>query len=236
MRHYREELASTPHARDSRRTACRSPTRGGGLHRRASRPDTFQQNSLGGNLVKSNAMRWVLLIFGVLLIVMGIVLFATPAANSIVLAYAMSALMFVYGIAEIIFFICRHDRGASGWMLADGIITTILGGLLLFTDGVKIPTMTLLFSMWVLFTGVTRTTASFAAKDLGSPNWGWVLAAGIIGILAGTWLMFDPLLAFISIGYLLPAVFVVQGVSAVAAFFSTSDDDWSSANHRRGTP
>ncbi len=174
--------------------------------------------------MKSNGMRWVLLIFGILMVILGCVLFATPAANSIVLAYLMSALMFLYGIAEIIYFFARRNQHVSGWMLADGIITGILGGLLLFTQGAKIPTMTMLFSMWVLFTGVTRMSAALVAKELGSSNWGWILAAGILGILAGVWLMFDPVLAFISIGYLLPATFMVQGVSAVAAFFSTGND------------
>ncbi len=174
--------------------------------------------------MKNNAMRWLLLIFGILMVIFGFVLFATPGANSIILAYLMSVLMFLYGITEIIYFIVRHDRHVSGWVLADGIITAILGGLLLFTDGAKIPTMTMLFSMWVLFTGVTRLSAAFAAKDLGSANWGWILAAGIIGILAGIWLMCDPLLAFISIGYLLPMVFMVQGISAIGAFFATSGD------------
>lgn len=173
--------------------------------------------------MKSNGMRWVLLVFGILMVIQGCVLFATPAANSIVLAYLMSALMFVFGVAEIIYFFFRRDRHATGWVLADGVITAILGGLLLFTQGAKIPTMTTLFSMWVLFTGVTRMSASFAAREYGSANWGWILAAGILGILAGVWLMFDPVLAFISIGYLLPVTFVVQGVSAIAAFFSAGD-------------
>lgn len=173
--------------------------------------------------MKSTGTRVAMLILGILMVILGVTMFATPGMNAIVLAYVMSAMMLVYGVAEIIYFVGHRAHHVSGWVLADGIITALLGLLLLCTDGTRIPTMTMLFAMWVLFTGVNRMSASFAAKDLGSHNWGWILAAGIIGTLCGIWLMCDPLLALVSIGYLLPAVFVVQGISGVCAFFSTGE-------------
>ncbi len=172
--------------------------------------------------MKGSTVRWWLLIFGILMAILGIVLFATPGMNTLVMAYVVCTLMLVYGIAEIAFYIThRKSQAVSGWLLADGIITAILGLLLMFMPGAQILTMSLMFAVWVLFTGVTRTSGAFAAKDAGSSNWGWVLAAGILGILVGVWLMFDPLLAVMTIGFLLPAAFVVQGISAVAAFFAT---------------
>lgn len=172
--------------------------------------------------MKNTATRVLMLIFGILLIGLGIVLFASPIANSVVLAYVICILMAVYGIAEIIFYIVRRkDGAASGWALTDGIITTILGLMLLFIPGAQIPTMTILFAFWVLFTGVTRTAAAFTSKSAGARNWGFLLVVGIIGILLGIWLLCDPLLAVVTIGYLLPLAFLVQGVSAIATFFSS---------------
>lgn len=173
--------------------------------------------------MKNNTIRWALLIFGILLVGMGFVLFATPGANSLAMAYMVCILMLVYGICEIVFYIAhRKSHVVSGWLLADGMITAVLGLLLLFMPGAQILTMSLVFAAWVLFTGVTRTSAAFAAKDAGAPSWGWVLAAGILGILSGVWLMCDPLLAVVAMGYLLPAAFLIQGVSAVAAFIATA--------------
>lgn len=174
--------------------------------------------------MKSNTIRWLLLIFGILLALLGIVMFATPGMNTVVMAYVVCILMIVYSIAEIAFYIAhRKSHAVSGWLLADGIITAILGLLLLSMPGAQILTMSIMFAFWVLFTGVTRTSAAFAARDAGSSNWGWVLAAGILGILMGVWLLFDPLLAVVTIGFLLPVAFVVQGISAVAAFFATGN-------------
>lgn len=173
--------------------------------------------------MNNNAVRWALLILGILLIILGVAMFATPGANSLVMAYIVCALMLVYGIAEIVFFCAnRKSHVVSGWLLADGIITAILGLLLFFMPGAQILMMSIIFACWVLFTGVTRTSAAFVAKDAGASNWGWVLAAGIIGILLGIWLMFDPLFAIMTIGFLLPVTFLMQGFSAITTFFATS--------------
>lgn len=175
--------------------------------------------------MKSNtATRVLLLIFGILLIILGFVLFATPGMDAIVLGYIVCILMLVFGIAEIVFYCTHHKMHvASGWVLADGILTAILGLLLLFMPGAQILTMSIIFAIWVLFTGITSFASAFSAKDAGSHSWGWNLAAGIIGILLGFWLMFDPMLSIMTIGFLVPIAFIFEGVSAIATFFSTGE-------------
>ncbi len=49
-----------------------------------------------------------MLIFCILLIIMGVVLFATPGINSLALSYLLLILMLVYGIGEIIFYVTHH--------------------------------------------------------------------------------------------------------------------------------
>ena len=74
---------------------------------------------------KSTASRVLLLIFGVILIILGFVLFATPGMDAVILGYIVCILMLVYGIAEIVFY-CTHRKLhiASGWVLADGVQRT----------------------------------------------------------------------------------------------------------------
>ena len=174
--------------------------------------------------MKNNtATRVLVLILGILLILMGMVLFATPDMNVVVLGYIVCILMLVFGVAEVVFYITHHKtHTASGWVLADGIISAVLGLLLLFVPAAQIQAMSIIFADWVLFSGVLCFASAFSERDAGSHNWGWNLAVGIIGILLGIWLMFDPALSAMSIGFLLPLAFIFEGVSAVATFFSTN--------------
>ncbi len=175
---------------------------------------------------RSTAARVLLLIFGALMVILGISLFSTPIANSVATTYIVTALMLAYGISEIYhYFAYRKVRHLSGWVLADGIITALLAALLLFRPGAQLLTFSTVFAVWVLFSGVMRTSAAFTAREFGSHSWGWILAAGILGILVGLFLMFDPVLAIMTIGFLLPAAFIMQGISAMAMFFSTGERD-----------
>ncbi len=174
--------------------------------------------------MRSTWGRIAALLIGILLIVLGIAAFSHPIANSVVVAYVACILMIGYGVAEIVHYCSKRKAShLSGWVLADGIISTILGVMLLFMPGAQILGMAMVFAFWTLFTGVTRTSAAFAAKDLGLPNWGWILAAGILGCLIGMFLMFNPLYGIMAIGIFVPMVFIMQGISAISMFFATRD-------------
>ncbi len=171
--------------------------------------------------------KWVriaLLVLGILMVILGIAMISTPIANTLVMTYVVCALMLVLGIAEIVFY-CMHRKSmaVSGWALADGIISAVLGLWLISRPDLQVEVTIMLFTFWVLFTGVTRTASSFAAKDAGIHGWGWILAAGIVGILVGLYLMFHPLLAALSVGMVLPIAFIGQGVSMVIGFFSKDE-------------
>jgi len=160
----------------------------------------------------NKATRVLVLILGIILLLFGFVLMATPGLDAVILGYFICTVMLIYGIAQIVFYGShRKLHVVSGWVLADGILTAILGLLLLFMPGAQIMTMTVVFAVWVLFSGIMSFAGAFAAKDAGSHDWGWNLAAGIIGMVLGFWLMCDPLLSLMSIGYLLPFTLLFQG-------------------------
>ncbi len=175
--------------------------------------------------MKKSTVRWIALIAGICLLLLGCALFATPVLNSVAVAYVAVALMLIHGVTEIChYFTSRKEQGLSGWSLADGIITTVLALMLLFQPGAEMFMISYIFAFWVLFTGVTRTSAAFTLRDIGGKRWGWVLAAGIIGILLGVLALFNPLYGILVIGFMLPMLFIIQGISAVAVFFASGDD------------
>lgn len=169
-----------------------------------------------------STMRWLILVLGILLVLVAFGMFATPGANAVVMGYLVCFLMLVYGVCEIVYYCIHHkEQVVSGWLLADGIITTVLGLLLVTRPAAQILTMSVIFAVWVLFTGVTRTSGAFAAKSANDSGWGWMLAAGMLGILIGIWFLFNPAIATATIGFLLPIVLLMQGISAIFAFFAT---------------
>ena len=65
-----------------------------------------------------NSTKWLVLISGVLIAILGISMLFTPLENLVTLALFIGIAMLVSGISEIVSF-CGEEKGQrSGWMLA----------------------------------------------------------------------------------------------------------------------
>ena len=66
------------------------------------------------------------------------------------------------------------------------------------------------------------TKARQAAKIIFSlsvrplPNWGWVLASGVLGLLLGIYLIFNPILSLLMLGFFIGLQLILEG-AAIAA-------------------
>lgn len=72
---------------------------------------------------------------------------------------------------------------------------------------------------WVLFRGVFGIGLSFQLKSFGTPNWGWLLALGILTVLFSFLLLLNPVLAGLSIVFMTAFSFVALGVFRIFLAF-----------------
>ena len=77
------------------------------------------------------------------------------------------------------------------------------------------PEPMFLFTLWLLFSGISRFVSAFDLKALGVHNWGWVLAVGIVLMIAGFICMMDPLVSITAVGMTVGLVFLLEGISAI---------------------
>ena len=147
--------------------------------------------------------------WGILLIVAGILALLMPeiAAMATVLTFAW--LMIFAGAVEVVHALQMRHRPGFGWKLAAGIITLILGLLVLFFPLAGIATLALWIGALIFAGGIVRLILAFRVRP--AKGWGWVLVDGIlsivvggliawgwpassiafIGLLAGFWLLFS---------------------------------------------
>ncbi|EUJ30553.1 hypothetical protein MFLO_10478 [Listeria floridensis FSL S10-1187] len=132
----------------------------------------------------------------------------------------IGALLLISGVFHIIsYFIDQNYRHLSGWVLADGILSTLLAILLLSNQFAGAASLVLVFAMWVLFAGITRTIGAFSLKQDGFSSWGYVLVLGILGILLGFIALFNPVVSAVGIVFLMGFFFILEGIGAIATFF-----------------
>jgi uncharacterized membrane protein HdeD (DUF308 family) len=151
--------------------------------------------------IKDTIKHWYLpLILGILFIIVGVWAIVTPVSTYLSLAILFSVTFFVAGFLEIIYSISyRKQLDGWGWSLASGILSLIIGVLLIIYPQVSIITLPLFVGFVVLFHSSMAIAWSIELKKYKISNWGWLLFAGILGVIFSFILLMNPLIAGLTV-------------------------------------
>lgn len=153
---------------------------------------------------------------GALLIVAGIYCLCNQDIAVLSAGLLLGLFMLVSGIIEIVVFAGTSGLLiGSGWLLLDGVLTVIMSMFLLFNQWFTMLSLPFLFTVWLLFSGISRFVSAFDLRALGVRSWGWVLAIGILLIIGGFVCMMDPWISVVAIGVTVGIVFILEGISAI---------------------
>lgn len=156
---------------------------------------------------------WVALIFGVAAIGLGIFMFLNPVSTYVVLSYLFAGYFIAYGLYKsIMTFMERKEIPAWGWSFTLGVLTLILG-LMLLIPGMATGTFVYYVAFSVMFMGINSCAVSFQLKEVGDGHWGWTLILGILTILLAIGMLVMP---GISVGFIsawFGVMFVMLGIN-----------------------
>ena len=127
-----------------------------------------------------------LAISGILLIVLGVLCIAEPAATLFTTAWMIGCFTLFSGITKMVFaFRTEHFMPNSGTRMLSGLLQIILGLIFLTHNMFVAVSLPLVFVMWVIFEGITLAIQSFEYKKFGFTKWWVLLLLGIIIALLG---------------------------------------------------
>ncbi|MEI0580499.1 HdeD family acid-resistance protein [Brachyspira pilosicoli] len=163
------------------------------------------------------------LIFGILLIISGVATMFNPVETVLVLAYIIGFLTIFSGISAIFYFFSLRHLANSTLILIDGIISTICGIIIisnLTISGAFIPYMV---SFFVIVRGVVAISSSLELKREGYTKWGLSLFSGLLTLLAGIILAFNPILGAVYVSVILGLGLILYGIVTLQLWFAYGD-------------
>ena len=166
--------------------------------------------------MRTKTVRILNIVAGILLIVAGIYCLCNEDVAVLSAGLMLGIFMLAAGIAEIVVF--AGTSGVligSGWLLLDGVLTVIMSLFLLFNQWFTLLSLPFLFTVWLIFSGISRFVSAFDLHALGVRGWGWVLAVGILLMVAGFICMMDPWVSAAAVGVTVGLVFLLEGISAI---------------------
>lgn len=163
--------------------------------------------------------RTPLMLMGVALVLLGLVALVYPLTTAIVVKIMMGWILLIAGISEIIFSFSTTKWGDFFLELIVGIVFTIAGVWLAFFPLTGIFTLTILLALAFLARGVLEIVSAFRMRPL--EGWGWLLVAGILGVIVGLFILNQfPSSAAWAIGLLVGINLIASGIAYISLAYS----------------
>jgi uncharacterized membrane protein HdeD (DUF308 family) len=152
------------------------------------------------------------LVEGVLLVVAGILAIIFPMVSSIAAIVLLGWLLIISGILQG-FSLLGARHVPHFWLQLISVVLSILIGFLFLRDPEQgLLTITLLLIVFFMMEGISKVVFALTIKPF--PNWGWVLASGLVGITLSALLWANlPVTAVWLIGLLLGLQLISVGAA-----------------------
>jgi uncharacterized membrane protein HdeD (DUF308 family) len=151
------------------------------------------------------------LIQGGLMVLAGFLALVYPLFSSVALIVLIGWLLIISGIVQGISLIGARSVPNFWLQLISVVLAVVVGLLFVRNPDVGLLTLTLLLIVFFMVEGISKVIFALTIRPF--PNWGWVLASGIIGILVSIYLLSNPVTAAWLLGLLLGVVLISEGAA-----------------------
>ncbi|MBK7981948.1 MAG: DUF308 domain-containing protein [Ignavibacteriae bacterium] len=171
--------------------------------------------------INNSIKHWYMpLIVGIIFILIGLYTFLSPLESYVALSILFSISFLISGFSEIIFSISNKDEIDSwGWSLTFGIITFVLGNMLILNPAISLTTLPFYVGFLVMFRSISSISFSLELKNFGIKNWKFLMLFAVLGLLFSFILIWNPLFAGITIVVWTGLAFIATGIFSVLISF-----------------
>jgi uncharacterized membrane protein HdeD (DUF308 family) len=154
---------------------------------------------------------WYLL-QGVLMVAAGVLALIYPLLASVAMIYLLAWILIVSGVLQAIGLIGARDVPHYWLQLISVVLAIVIGVLLLNQPESGLLLMTVLLIVFFMVEGISKIIFALTIRPF--PNWGWVLASGIVGILLAVYLWTNmPIASEWVLGILLGIMLISEGAA-----------------------
>lgn len=162
-------------------------------------------------------MRVLTLSMGILLVAAGVWAFACSGFSFLALAFPIGLVMIADGAIEsIIYMVARGENRNDNnvWMLADSILTLLLGVFVIVGQLAAEVAVPYVFGMWMLISGVLRLTVALNInRKEKKSNFMWAVFTGTLCTVAGIYGFFNDVIFDVAAGELIGVFLIIQSLN-----------------------
>jgi len=154
------------------------------------------------------------IVWGVLLIVFGMVAIGSPLLAAVAVNVAIAWLIVLAGVVHVMLAFRAHGAGSMIWKLLVGIAYLFFGAYLIMHPVLGVAALTLVLASLFLIEGILDIVLFFKMHSLGGSS--WLLVDGIVTLLLGLMIYMQwPSSSAWAIGILVGVSLIISGVTRV---------------------
>ncbi|MEO8665045.1 MAG: DUF308 domain-containing protein [Ignavibacteria bacterium] len=133
---------------------------------------------------------WVILIQGILMFILGFLIFGNPLEVLAGISLWFGIITLVTGVIGIVGWISSGKDDRDNNSLLWSLLTAVFGVIILMNLPAVMKVITIIFGLWVLFTGFNLVFSGWGLKK--ENNLGWLLLiVGVLSVIAGLMMIFN---------------------------------------------
>jgi uncharacterized membrane protein HdeD (DUF308 family) len=134
-----------------------------------------------------------------------------PLITNVAFAVFLGWMLLLSGIVQAVTLIGGGKTPDFWLQLISAALSVIVGFLFLRNPAVAVGTLVMLMSVFFMMEGISKTVFFLTIRPF--PNWGWVLASGMLGILIAAWLLANPGMHLLVLGILIGVQLIAEGIA-----------------------
>lgn len=155
---------------------------------------------------------WMLLLVGLIVLVIGVFVFAYPEMSYLALSMTFAAMVLLSGIVSIVVAASTSNPAiGKGWIMAGGIIELLLGILLVIFPAIAVASLPFFLGFWLLFRSFRMIGVGANLASMKVPGGVWTIIVGALLLVCSVLILAQP----VPLG--VEAVVIWVGVSLVMA-------------------
>jgi len=171
-----------------------------------------------------NAVKWIGVILGVLMAVLGLYGTFHPVMFFASLGWLIGLAVLAAGFDGFgAWWAGRKTKAASVWDLVLAVLSVVFGIMLISNIWLRVLTdeaLLVLFGVWITLSGVLRIVNAVKLKP---KAWGLLVVLGAALIILGIVSLAHPLITALSIGWCVALNFAFQGINMIFGAFAAED-------------
>jgi len=161
---------------------------------------------------------WILLLYGVIAVIFGVMALTNPLSAGVALAWAFGVMALAEGAISVAALFDRGNSLSRGWLLLYAIASLLFGVLTLINPAATAEILILFLAAWLIIGGVFRIV--FAVRVRKAIRGEWLIAlSGLLAILLGGLFIASPLAGLVVTTLWIGAIAVVYGALQIVAAF-----------------